>query len=79
MRDKGVRFVKRDADGRRSRHRRRRSNGWRSGPNTDAAMILALCHVLLTENLHDPGFLDPLHRRASTVRALPRRQDARMG
>src|SRR5262245_8971369 len=22
-------------------------------PNTDAAMILALCHVLLTENLHD--------------------------
>ena len=27
-------------------------------PNTDAAMILALCHVLLTENLHDRDFLD---------------------
>ncbi|HSI02650.1 MAG TPA: molybdopterin-dependent oxidoreductase [Reyranella sp.] len=27
-------------------------------PNTDAAMILALCHVLLTENLHDRAFLD---------------------
>src|SRR5258708_38954873 len=27
-------------------------------PNTDAAMILALCHVLLTENLHDKAFLD---------------------
>lgn len=27
-------------------------------PNTDAAMILALCHVLYTENLHDREFLD---------------------
>ncbi|MGE5148806.1 MAG: molybdopterin guanine dinucleotide-containing S/N-oxide reductase [Rhodospirillaceae bacterium] len=27
-------------------------------PNTDAAMILALCHVLLTENLHNREFLD---------------------
>ncbi len=27
-------------------------------PNTDAAMMLALCHVLLTENLHDRAFLD---------------------
>lgn len=27
-------------------------------PNTDAALILALCHVLLTENLHDREFLD---------------------
>ena len=27
-------------------------------PNTDAAMILALCHVLLTEKLHDREFLD---------------------
>ena len=27
-------------------------------PNTDAAMILALCNVLLTENLHDREFLD---------------------
>lgn len=27
-------------------------------PNTDAAMILALCHVLLTEKLHDQAFLD---------------------
>jgi biotin/methionine sulfoxide reductase len=27
-------------------------------PNTDAAMILALCHVLLTENLHNRDFLD---------------------
>ena len=24
----------------------------------DTAMILALCHVLLTENLHDRKFLD---------------------
>ena len=27
-------------------------------PNTDAAMILALCHTLLVENLHDQAFLD---------------------
>ena len=27
-------------------------------PNTDAAMILALCHVLYTENLYDREFLD---------------------
>ena len=27
-------------------------------PNTDAAMILALCHVLLTEKLYDREFLD---------------------
>ncbi len=27
-------------------------------PNTDATMILALCHVLLTENLHNREFLD---------------------
>ena len=27
-------------------------------PNTDAAMMLALCHVLLTEGLHDRAFLD---------------------
>src|SRR6202000_2199245 len=27
-------------------------------PNTHAAMILALCHVLLTENLHNCEFLD---------------------
>ena len=27
-------------------------------PNTDAALMLALCHVLLTENLHDKAFLD---------------------
>jgi len=27
-------------------------------PNTDAAMILALCHVLLTENLYNREFLD---------------------
>jgi biotin/methionine sulfoxide reductase len=27
-------------------------------PNTDAAMILALCHVLLTEKLHNREFLD---------------------
>ena len=27
-------------------------------PNTDAALILALCHVLLTEKLHDREFLD---------------------
>ncbi|MBS0538770.1 MAG: molybdopterin-dependent oxidoreductase [Proteobacteria bacterium] len=27
-------------------------------PNTDAAMMLALCHVLLTENLYDRDFLD---------------------
>jgi biotin/methionine sulfoxide reductase len=27
-------------------------------PNTDAAFILALCHVLLVENLHDRDFLD---------------------
>ncbi len=27
-------------------------------PNTDAAMILALCNVLLTEKLHDRAFLD---------------------
>jgi len=26
-------------------------------PNTDAALILALCHVLYTENLHDKDFL----------------------
>jgi biotin/methionine sulfoxide reductase len=27
-------------------------------PNTDAALMLALCHTLLTENLHDRAFLD---------------------
>ena len=27
-------------------------------PNTDAAMMLALCHTLLAENLHDREFLD---------------------
>jgi biotin/methionine sulfoxide reductase len=27
-------------------------------PGTDAAMMLALCHVLLTEKLHDRAFLD---------------------
>jgi biotin/methionine sulfoxide reductase len=27
-------------------------------PNTDAAMMLALCHVLYTENLYDRAFLD---------------------
>jgi biotin/methionine sulfoxide reductase len=27
-------------------------------PNTDAALILALCHVLYTEGLHDQAFLD---------------------
>ena len=27
-------------------------------PNTDAAMILALCHTLLIEGLHDQAFLD---------------------
>jgi biotin/methionine sulfoxide reductase len=27
-------------------------------PNTDTAMILALCHTLLVENLHDHAFLD---------------------
>jgi biotin/methionine sulfoxide reductase len=27
-------------------------------PNTDTAMILALCHTLLVENLHDRAFLD---------------------
>lgn len=27
-------------------------------PNTDAAMMLALCHVLLTEKLYDRAFLD---------------------
>ena len=27
-------------------------------PGTDAAMMLALCHVLLTEGLHDRAFLD---------------------
>jgi biotin/methionine sulfoxide reductase len=27
-------------------------------PNTDAAMMLALCHVLLTEKLYDSDFLD---------------------
>jgi len=27
-------------------------------PNTDAALMLALCHTLLAENLHDRAFLD---------------------
>jgi biotin/methionine sulfoxide reductase len=27
-------------------------------PNTDTAMMLALCHTLLVENLHDQAFLD---------------------
>jgi biotin/methionine sulfoxide reductase len=27
-------------------------------PNTDTAMMLALCHTLLAENLHDQAFLD---------------------
>lgn len=27
-------------------------------PNTDIALILGLCHTLLTENLHDTAFLD---------------------
>src|SRR5262249_23766757 len=27
-------------------------------PNTDTALILALCHTLLVENLHDQAFLD---------------------
>lgn len=57
MRDKGVRFVNvtptaEDLD----------TGGeieWLAiRPGTDAAMILALCHVLLTENLHDREFLD---------------------
>ncbi len=57
MRDSGVRFVNvtptaEDLD-----------NGgaveWLAiRPGTDAAMMLALCHVLLTENLHDRAFLD---------------------
>ena len=39
-------------------------------PNTDAALMLALCHVLLTEKLHDREFLDRCTRRLRQVRAL---------
>eukprot|EP01034_Spumella_vulgaris_P016462 gene16462-21030_t len=38
-------------------------------PNTDAAMILALCHVLYTENLHDREFLDRVTERTLFLRA----------
>src|SRR5207253_10312694 len=57
MRDKGVRFVNvtptaDDLD----------TGGdveWLAiRPNTDAAMILALCHTLLVEGLYDQAFLD---------------------
>ncbi len=30
----------------------------RARPNTDTAIMLALAHVLITENLHDKAFLD---------------------
>ena len=48
-------------------------------PNTDAAMMLALCHVLLTEKLLRPRLPRPLHGRLRQVRALPRRQGRRTG
>ena len=57
MREKGVRFVNVTPTG------EDLDNGgdveWLAiRPNTDAAMILALCHVLYTEKLHDRAFLD---------------------
>jgi biotin/methionine sulfoxide reductase len=57
MRDAGVRFVNVTPTG------DDLDNGgnveWLAiRPNTDAAMILALCHVLYTEGLHDQAFLD---------------------
>ncbi|MDG1192966.1 MAG: molybdopterin-dependent oxidoreductase, partial [Arenicellales bacterium] len=27
-------------------------------PNTDVAIMLAMCHILLSEDLHDQAFLD---------------------
>lgn len=30
---------------------------WAPRPNSDVALMLGLCHTLLTENLHDPTFL----------------------
>ena len=72
MRDKGVRFVNvtptaEDLD----------TGGdveWLAiRPNTDAALILALCHTLLAENLLRPRLPRPLHGGLRQVRALARR------
>ena len=57
MRESGVRFVNVTPTG------EDLDNGgaveWLAiRPNTDAAMMLALCHTLLKENLHDRAFLD---------------------
>lgn len=57
MRDAGVRFVNVTPTG------EDLDNGgaveWLAiRPNTDAALMLALCHTLLTEGLHDRAFLD---------------------
>jgi len=57
MRDAGVRFVNVTPTG------EDLDNGgdveWLAiRPNTDAAMILALCHTLFVEKLYDRGFLD---------------------
>ena len=48
-------------------------------PNTDTALMLALCHTLLAENLHDREFLARCTRGLREVRALARRQGRRRG
>ena len=48
-------------------------------PNTDAALILALCNVLLTEKLHDREFLDRCTVGFDKFAPSARRPDAGMG
>ena len=76
MRDKGVRFVNvtptaddLDTGG---------AVEWLAiRPNTDAALILALCHTLLAENLHDRDFLDRCTRRLRARSGVPLGSPAR--
>ncbi len=44
-------------------------------PGTDVALMLGLAHVLVTEGLHDRGFLDSLYGRLRAFRGLSPRPD----
>ena len=48
-------------------------------PATDTAIMLALCHVLVAEDLHDRAFLDRCCAGVETFLGDARRPDARVG